>query len=640
MARITLPDGNHLEAEVGQSFLEVAGLISGRLARRAVAVSVDDELRDLTAAVAGDCRVRFLTPTDPEGLAVYRHSSAHLMAEAVVALFPDAKPTIGPVVEEGFYYDFDHPPFTEEDLEKIEARMQAIIAEGRPVRRVELSREEARARFRENPYKLEMIAQMPADEIISAYEQGDQFIDLCRGPHLPDLNRIKAIKLLKVAGAYWRADASKQMLQRIYGISFSEPKELKAHLKMLAEARQRDHRKIGRELDLFSFHEQGQGFPFWHGKGTILYNELTDYIREECTQRGYVEVRTPLILNQELWLQSGHWDHYAEAMYFVDIDKRPHAVKPMNCPGGLLVYKSRRHSYRDLPIRQAELGLVHRNELSGVLHGLFRVRAFTQDDAHVFCTEEQLVDEVVKLIEFCIDVYNTFGFPDPEIKISTRPEKSIGSDAIWELATKALYEGLDRLGLAYGVDEGDGAFYGPKIDFDIRDSLKRRWQCGTVQVDFSMPERFDLSYEGADGHSHRPVMLHRAILGSVERFLGVLIEHTAGKLPLWISPVQARIIPIAEPHHDYAQEVERHLSAGGIRVEIDARNESLGKRVRAAQLDKINYILVVGDKERADDAVNVRTRDNQVHGPAKVDDFLAQLKQEIRARAYQPTTSS
>ncbi len=633
MVRVELPDGSRVEVEPGIQLMDLARKISPRLAGQAVAALVDGQPRDLTATVAGDCRVRFLTPADPEGLDILRHSSAHLMAEAVVSLFPAAKPTIGPVVEEGFYYDFDHPPFSEEDLARIERRMAEIVAEGRPMARVELSRAEALEIFRDNPYKAEMIRDLPPDATISAYRQGTTFIDLCRGPHVPDLNRIRAFKLLKLAGAYWRADAGKAMLQRVYGISFGDPRELRAHLAMLEEARKRDHRVIGRNLDLYSFHDEGQGFPFWHDKGTTIYNELADYIRAECRRRGYVEVRTPLILNQELWLRSGHWDHYAESMYFVEIDEKPHAVKPMNCPGGLLVYKSRLHSYRDLPIRQAELGLVHRNELSGVLHGLFRVRAFTQDDAHVFCTRDQLHDEVVKLIEFCIDVYRTFGFPDPEIKLSTQPKDHIGEQEIWDLATAALRAGLEQLGLTYVVAEGEGAFYGPKIDFDIRDSLKRRWQCGTVQVDFSMPERFDLTYEGPDGHPHRPVMLHRAILGSIERFIGVLIEHTAGRLPLWISPVQARVVPVAEAHADYAERVRAQLAAGGIRVEVDARNESLGKRVRQAQLDQVNYILVAGDKEIEAGAVNVRTRDNQVHGPSAVDALLAKLREEIRTRA-------
>jgi threonyl-tRNA synthetase len=632
MPRTTLPDGQQLEVPSGSLLADLAAQVSKKLAKRAVAAWVDDELRDLSHPVEHDCTVRFVTPDDPEGLDVYRHSSAHLMAEAVVAIFPEANPTIGPVVADGFYYDFDHAPFSEEDLERIEARMRQIVTEDRPLRRRELSRAEALKLFKDNPYKIEMIEQMPEGETISAYDQSG-FIDLCRGPHVPNLSRIKAFKLLKVAGAYWRGDARNRMLQRIYGISFENPKELKAHLIALEEAKKRDHRKLGRELDLFSFHDEGQGFPFWHDKGTIVYNELSDYIREECRRRGYTEVRTPIILNQDLWLRSGHWDHYREAMYFVDIDEKPHAVKPMNCPGGLLVYKTRLHSYRDLPLRQAELGVVHRNELSGVLHGLFRVRSFTQDDAHVFCTKEQLTDEVVKLIEFCIDVYRTFGFLDPEIKLSTQPKDHIGGQEIWDLATEALHEGLQKLDLAYGVAEGEGAFYGPKIDFDIRDSLKRSWQCGTVQVDFSMPERFDLTYEGSDGKSHRPVMLHRAILGSLERFIGVLIEHTAGKLPLWISPVQARVIPVTDGHLAYVQEVQQKLAAGGIRVETDMRSESVGKKVRAAQLDKVNYILVVGDKEVEAGTVNVRTRDNVVHGPSACSDFLAKLQEEIRTRA-------
>ena len=510
--------------------------------------------------------------------------------------------------------------------------MADIVKEGRPLRRFELTRGEALERFSDNRYKVEMIDEMPDDEVISVYEQGDTFADLCRGPHLPNLSRVRAFKLLKVAGAYWRGDAKNQMLQRIYGISFEKPKELKIYLNMLEEAKKRDHRKLGRELDLYSFHEEGQGFPFWHNKGSIIYHELTDFIRSECAKRDYTEVRTPMILNQDLWQRSGHWDHYADAMFFCDIDEKPHAVKPMNCPGGMIVYKTKLHSYRDLPIRQSELGMVHRNELSGVLHGLFRVRAFTQDDAHIFCTMDQLHDEVVKLVEFCIEVYRLFGFSDPEIKISTQPEKHIGSEEEWDTATQALKDSLESLEVPYTIDEGDGAFYGPKIDFDIRDSLNRRWQCGTVQVDFQMPGRFDLQYEGADGKSHRPIILHRTILGSVERFIGILIEHTAAKLPLWISPIQARIVPVTDGHLPYAEKVLSQLTAGGIRIEIDRRSESLGKKIRAAQLEQVNYILVVGDKEVEAEGVNVRTRDNVVHGLRTIPELLAELQEEISSR--------
>jgi threonyl-tRNA synthetase len=628
MPRIALPDGQQLEVAAGSALADLAA----RVAPRAVAARLDGRLVDLSAPVTADAAVAFVTCDEAEGLEVFRHSSAHLLAEAVVTLFPDARPTIGPAVEEGFYYDFAHPPFSAEDLERIEARMREIAAAGRPMRRRVVSREEALEIFRDNPYKLEMVREMPAEEPISVYDQGGAFVDLCRGPHLPDLARVRALKLLKVAGAYWRGDARNEMLQRIYGISFEDPAELARYLKDLEEAARRDHRRLGRELDLFSFHEEGQGFPFWHDRGAILYRELAAYISSECRRRGYTEIRTPMVLNEELWRRSGHWDHYADSMYFVDIEGKPHAIKPMNCPGGLLIFRSRRRSYRELPVRQAELGLVHRNELSGVLHGLFRVRAFTQDDAHVFCTEEQLNDEVVKLIQFCIDVYRTFGFPDPEIKLSTRPPDHIGSEEIWALATRALEAGLAAAGLPYRVAPGEGAFYGPKIDFDIRDSLRRRWQCGTVQVDFSMPERFDLSYEGPDGKSHRPVMLHRAILGSLERFIGILLEETAGKLPLWLSPVQARLIPVAEPYALYARQVRDRLAAAGLRADVDAREESLGKRVRAAQLEQVNYILVVGEREAAADTVTVRTRDNVVHGPAGVDELAGRLAQQVRDR--------
>jgi threonyl-tRNA synthetase len=633
MPQITLPDGAQLEVPAGTPLTDVTARLAPPLAARIVAARVGDRSVDLTTVVEGDAPVQLLTVDDPAGLDVFRHSSAHLLAEAVISLFPDARPTIGPAVEEGFYYDFAHPPFSPEDLERIEARMREIAAEGRPLRRRVVSRDEALEIFRDNPYKLEMIREMPPDEPISVYDQGGRFIDLCRGPHLPDLSRIRAVKLLKLAGAYWRGDSRNVMLQRIYGISFESPAELKQYLKEMEEAARRDHRKLGRDLDLFSFHEEGQGFPFWHDRGAILYHELADYIRSECRRRGYVEIRTPMVLNEQLWRLSGHWDHYADAMYFVEIEGKPHAIKPMNCPGGLLVYKNRRRSYRELPVRQAELGLVHRNELSGVLHGLFRVRAFTQDDAHVFCTEDQLNDEVVKLIQFCIDVYRTFGFPDPEIKLSTQPTDHIGDEAIWALATRALEAGLAAVGMPYKVAPGEGAFYGPKIDFDIRDSLRRRWQCGTVQVDFSMPERFDLTYEGPDGKPHRPVMLHRAILGSLERFIGILLEETAGKLPLWLSPVQARLIPVAEPYGPYAREVRERMIEAGLRVDVDAREESLGKRVRAAQLEQVNYILVAGEREVAAGTVTVRTRDNVVHGPATVEEQIARMQDEVRTRA-------
>jgi len=633
MPQIKLPDDQFLEVEAGTPLTAAVARLAPSLAARIVAARVGDRVVDLTRAVEDDAPVTLLTVDDPEGLEVFRHSSAHLLAEAVLSLFPDARPTIGPAVEEGFYYDFAHPPFSPEDLARIEARMQEIAAEGRPLRRRVVSREEALEIFRDNPYKLEMIREMPPDEPISVYDQGGRFIDLCRGPHLPDLSRIRAVKLTKLAGAYWRGDSRNVMLQRIYGISFADPAEMKQYLKAMEEAARRDHRKLGRDLDLFSFHDEGQGFPFWHDRGAILYHELAEYISSECRRRGYIEIRTPMVLNEELWRRSGHWDHYADSMYFVDIEGKPHAIKPMNCPGGLLVYRSRKRSYRELPVRQAELGLVHRNELSGVLHGLFRVRAFTQDDAHVFCTEAQLNDEVVKLIQFCIDVYRTFGFPDPEIKLSTQPADHIGDDAIWDLATRALEAGLAAAGMPYKVAPGEGAFYGPKIDFDIRDSLRRRWQCGTVQVDFSMPERFDLTYEGPDGKPHRPVMLHRAILGSLERFIGILLEETAGKLPLWLSPLQARLIPVAEPYADYARQVRDRMVAAGLRVDIDQREESLGKRVRAAQLEQVNYILVAGEREAAAGTVTVRTRDNVVHGPAAVEELIARLREEVRTRA-------
>lgn len=632
MPNVSLPDDSRMEVPSGTTWQDLAAQISPQLGRRALAVDVDGRLMDLQSPVT-DGKIRFVDFEDPDGLEVFRHSSAHLLAEAVVALFPDALPTIGPAVEEGFYYDFAHEPFTEEDLARIEEKMRELASRPRPMHRREISRDEARRLFSGNRFKLEMINELPEGETVSVYQQGDGYIDLCRGPHVPDLSRIRAVKLLKVAGAYWRGDARNVMLQRVYGVSFEDPKALRAYLAALEEARKRDHRRLGQDLDLFSLHDEGRGFPFWHAKGTVIWNQLADFIRDECRRRGYTEIRTPIVLDEGLWRRSGHWDHYAKDMYFVTIDERSHAVKPMNCPGGLLIYRSRKHSYRELPIRQAELGLVHRNELSGTLHGLFRVRAFTQDDAHIFCTREQIVDEVVALIDFTIDVYRVFGFDEPDIVLSTQPTEFMGSRDMWEAATNALHEGLKRVNRRYRVAEGAGAFYGPKIDFDIRDSLGRRWQCGTVQVDFSMPERFDLSYEGPDGQPHRPVMLHRAILGSLERFIGIVIEDTGGALPVWISPIQARVIPVTAAHAAYAEQVFREFSDAGIRIEIDARNESLGRRVRDAQLEKVNYILVVGEKEAAAGTVNVRTRDNVVHGPMARPDFLARVNEEIRAHA-------
>jgi threonyl-tRNA synthetase len=630
--RITLPDESVRELPVGSTGLDVALQISEGLARAAVAVTVNDELVDLTRPIQGDAQVRILTFRDAEGRDVFMHSAAHLLAQAVTELFPDAKPTIGPPVDEGFYYDFDHAPFTEEDLSRIEGRMKALIKAKLPVERVEMSREEALTAFAANPYKVEMVEDLE-DGTITAYRQGD-FMDLCRGPHVPGTGRIKAVKVLKVAGAYWRGDATKQQLQRIYAIAFPDKKQLKQHLHLLEEAKKRDHRRLGKELDLFSFQTVGPGFPFWHDNGMRLKETIVSYWRGLHRRDDYEEISTPIALDESLWHTSGHANYYRENMYFTDIDERSFALKPMNCPGGVLVYKDRRRSYRELPLRIAELGLVHRHEMSGVIHGLFRVRSFTQDDAHIYCTEAQLEDEVIGVVNLVLEMYRTFGFEDVEVELSTRPEKRIGDDAVWDLAEKTLEAALKRIELPYKINAGDGAFYGPKIDFHIRDCMNRSWQCGTVQVDFSLPsaERFNMTYEGADGQRHQPVMVHRAILGSLERFIGILIEHYAGKFPLWLSPRQVRVIPITDAFLDYGNGVAAKLRAAGIVATIDRRNETVGKKIREAQLDRVNYQLVVGEREAEAGTVSVRTRGNEQLGSLSLDDFLARCLEEIQER--------
>jgi threonyl-tRNA synthetase len=632
MISIGLPDGSAMPQPAGTTPLDVARAISPRLAEAAVAARVDDRLVDLTTPLDADARLKLLTFKDKEGIEIFRHSSAHLLAQAVLQLFPEAKPTIGPPVEEGFYYDFDFRPFTPEDLAQIEARMIELAGQDLPLTRSVLSKAEALELFKSNPYKVEMIEELPG-ETVTAYRQGE-FIDLCRGPHVPSTGRIKALKVLKVAGAYWRGDAARQQLQRVYAITFPDKKQLKEHLQMLEEARLRDHRKLGRELDLFSFHDEGPGFPFWHPNGMLLREEVVKYWRQVHRDHGYKEIATPIILNESLWHRSGHWDHYQENMYFTSIDERRFAVKPMNCPGGLLVFNDTRHSYRDLPLRLAELGLVHRHEMSGVLHGLFRVRCFTQDDAHIYCTEEQLTDEVIGVVKLVFEIYRTFGFGDVKVELSTRPAKRIGADEVWDRAEAALAHALESQQIPYVLNPGDGAFYGPKIDFHIKDCMRRSWQCGTVQVDFSMPSepRFNATYEGADGKRHTVVMVHRAILGSLERFIGIMLEHYAGKLPLWLAPRQARVIPISEAFMDYAKTLVGRLVKAGLRAELDDRNETVSKKVREAQLDRVNYQLVVGQREVDSDSVSVRTRGNRQLGAVKVDEFIANCRAECENR--------
>jgi len=628
MARITVkfPDGSKREYEPGTTLNQVAESIGPRLAKEAVAGFLNDEMVDLNRPIEKDSSLRLITTKDGESVEVLRHSTAHILAEAVVALFPEAKPTIGPVVEEGFYYDFDHPPFKPEDLEKIEKKMEEIISQNLGFERMELKKKQALDLFKDNKFKVEMIEDLE-EGTISAYKQGD-FIDLCRGPHIPNTSMIGSFKLTKFAGAYWRGDANNKQLQRIYGISFFTKKELNQYNTLMEEAEKRDHRKIGKHLNLFSIHEEAPGMPFFHPKGMVIWNSLLDFWREEHRKAGYVEIKTPIILNKELWLQSGHWDHYKENMYFTKIDTADYAVKPMNCPGGMLVYKEHLHSYREFPLRVAELGLVHRHELSGVLSGLFRVRSFHQDDAHIFMTQDQMKDEIVGVINLVDKFYKTFGF-EYHIELSTRPEKAMGEKKIWDLAEKTLSDAIKSIGVEHKINEGDGAFYGPKLDFHIKDAIGRTWQCATIQLDFLMPERFDLNYEGPDGKKHRPVMIHRVIYGSMERFFGILIEHFAGKFPMWISPVQVIILPIADRHQKYAEEVKKKLFEAGIRVEIDVRAESTSKKVRDAQLQQINYILVVGDNEEKAETVNIRTRDNKVHGEKKVEAFVKDVFKEI-----------
>uniref|UniRef100_A0A7V4DCY7 Threonine--tRNA ligase n=1 Tax=Candidatus Caldatribacterium californiense TaxID=1454726 RepID=A0A7V4DCY7_9BACT len=596
------------------------------------AVTEDGRLVDLGDGVRNERIARYVSFEDREGKAVYWHSTSHIMAQAVKRLFPEAKLGVGPAIEEGFYYDFDLPQtLSEEDLPRIEEEMRRIIEEDIPFRRREVSKDEAREIFaaRGEKYKLEILDEIE-DDTVSIYEQGE-FIDLCRGPHVPTTSYIKAFKLLSVSGAHWRGKEGNPMLQRIYGISFDSEEKLKAYLERLEEAKRRDHRRLGRDLDLFSLHEEGPGFPFFHPRGMVVINTLLDLWRKEHRKRGYQEIRTPIILERSLWERSGHWDHYRENMYFTTIDNREFAIKPMNCPGGILVFQSRLRSYRELPLRMAELGIVHRHELSGVLHGLMRVRAFTQDDAHIYMEPHQVKQEIIGVIDLALYFYRLFRF-EYEVELSTRPEKSIGSDEMWEMATSALREALEEVGIPYTVNEGEGAFYGPKIDFHLRDCLGRRWQCGTIQLDFAMPEKFDLVYIGADGERHRPVMLHRTILGSIERFLGILIEHFAGAFPVWLSPVQVAVLPVAERHIPYAREVADLLAQRDIRVECDEENATLGAKIRKAELGKVPYILVVGDREVEHRTVSVRRRRVGNLGNMELEGFLRHLQQEIEEK--------
>ncbi|MBU2603336.1 MAG: threonine--tRNA ligase [Actinobacteria bacterium] len=605
---VILPDGSQLSVPEGATALAVAEAIGARLAKAAVAAKIGDRLVDLATPVHEGDQVSVVTLASEEGVEVLRHSSAHVLAQAATRVYPGTKVAIGPAIKDGFYYDFEFPePITEDALARFQAEMERSIKEAVPFTREEITREEALSRFADEPYKVELIRELPEGETISLYRHGD-FVDLCRGPHLPDTGRIPAVKVLSTAGAYWRGDSDNAMLTRVYGTSFPSKKELQEHLERLEMARQRDHRKLGRELDLFSFHDEGPGFPFFHAKGMRVVNALLEYWRAEHRVAGYEEIKTPIILDRALWERSGHWDNYKDNMYFTRIDEGDFAVKPMNCPGGILVYRSAQHSYREFPLRMAELGLVHRHELSGVLHGLFRVRTFTQDDAHIYCLPEQIEDEVVGVIELVMRIYRTFGFQKVHLELSTRPEKSIGSSEMWEAAERSLAVALDRTGLEYRLNPGDGAFYGPKIDFHIEDVMGRTWQCATCQLDFAMPERFDLEYVGVDNQRHRPVMIHRTVLGSIERFLGILIEHYGGAFPAWLAPLQAVVIPVADRHNDYAAEVAAALGAAGVRAEVDDRTESVGRKIRDNEVAKVPYMLVVGDREVEVAAVSLRSR--------------------------------
>ena len=632
--KVTLKDGSVKEYAESKSVYEIALDISEGLARAACAGEINGETADLRTVVEEDCQLNILTARDEKGLSALRHTASHVMAQAVKRLYPGAKLAIGPSVADGFYYDIDfEEPIAAEDLEKIEAEMKKIVKEALPIERFTLPRAEALAfvREKEEPYKVELIEDLPEGAEISFYRQGE-FTDLCAGPHLRSTKDVgKAYKLTSLAGAYWRGNEHNKMLTRIYATAFAKKDELEAYLTMIEEAKKRDHRKLGRELGLFMMHEAGPGFPFFLPKGMVLKNTLLDFWREIHKKAGYVEISTPIILNRNLWETSGHWDHYKYNMYTTVIDEQDFAVKPMNCPGGMLVYASEPRSYRDLPLRAGEIGLVHRHEKSGQLHGLMRVRCFNQDDAHIFMMPEQIKDEIKGVVKLIDQVYSLFGF-EYHVELSTRPEDSMGSDEDWEMATEGLRSALDEMGLNYTVNEGDGAFYGPKIDFHLVDAIGRTWQCGTIQLDFQMPQRFELEYIGADGEKHRPIMIHRVVFGSIERFIGILIEHFAGAFPTWLAPVQVKVLPISEKHVAYAKKVEQSLEAAGVRAELDMQDEKIGYKIRMAQMQKVPYMLVVGQKEAEEGLVSVRSRFAGDEGQKSLDAFIGEIRQEIDGR--------
>ena len=631
--KIILPDGSAKEYAAGTTLGEAVKKLSNSLAKKVLAANVNGELTDLREELVDGSEVAFLTFEEDGGKHTLRHTASHVMAQAVKRLWPEAKLAIGPAIDKGFYYDIDmEHTLTPEDLTKIEKEMSRIVKENLPITKSVMSRQEAIEFFKSKneDYKVELIEDLPEDAVISCYAQGD-FVDLCAGPHVASTGKVKAFKLQSIAGAYWRGDEKNKMLQRIYGTAFEKKEELDAYLHMLEEAAKRDHRKLGKELGLFVIKEEGPGFPFFLPKGMALRNELENFWREVHHDFEYDEIRTPIILNKQLWETSGHWDHYRENMYTTIIDDEEYAIKPMNCPGGILVYQNEMHSYRDLPLRYAELGLVHRHELSGALHGLFRVRAFTQDDAHVFMLPEQMQSELMKVIELFDRIYSQFGLKY-HVELSTKPDNAMGDDAIWEAATEALRNAIEAKGIPYVINPGDGAFYGPKLDYHIEDSLGRTWQCGTIQLDMNLPERFQIEYVGEDGQKHRPIMIHRACFGSMERFIGILTEHYAGAFPTWMAPVQVKILPISEKHVEYAKELAKQMHRDYVRVEVDERSEKIGYKIRQAQMAKVPYMLVVGDKEVEEGTVNVRKHGGDELGSVPFDEFFNSIKIEIKER--------
>lgn len=634
MIKITLPDGSVRECEKGTKIYDIASGISEGLARNALCAGLNGKLTGLDTPVEEDAELRIYTFKDEEGREVYRHTTSHILAQAVKNIYPTVKLAIGPAIKDGFYYDFEFKtPITQEDFPKIEAEMQRIIKANLPLVRKELSRQEAEALFRKfgEDYKIELLSAIPEGETVSTYTQGE-FTDLCRGPHLSSTGKVKAFKLTSVAGAYWRGDSKNKMLTRIYGTCFDKKADLEAYITRMEEAKKRDHRKLGKELDLYDILPEGPGFPFFYPKGMVLRNILENFWREEHIKAGYVEIKTPMILNRDLWYRSGHWDHYKDNMYGVKIDDEDYAIKPMNCPGGMLVYKRSLHSYRDLPIRMGELGLVHRHELSGALHGLMRVRCFTQDDAHIFMTPEQIESEIIGVVKLIDRFYKVFGFKY-SVELSTRPQDFMGSIEQWDKATEALKSALNKLKQPFTVNEGDGAFYGPKIDFHLEDCIGRTWQCGTIQLDFQMPERFDLTYTGSDGEKHRPVMIHRVVFGSIERFMGILTEQYAGAFPMWLSPVQVKVLSLTERTAEKCLEIAKQLKEKGFRVETDNRNEKIGMKIREAQLEKVPYMLVIGDRDVEQEVVSVRDRKQGDLGAMKLEAFVEKIKKQVEEKS-------